>query len=78
MAPKRRKKHHGAVRQVGARLREIRLQRKLSQEALAHAAHLERAFVSGVERGQFNVSVDALGRLADALHVHIRDFFAFD
>jgi transcriptional regulator with XRE-family HTH domain len=50
----------------------------MSQEALAHAAHLERAYVSGVERGEFNVSVDTLVRLARVLGVHIREFFNFD
>jgi transcriptional regulator with XRE-family HTH domain len=50
----------------------------MSQEALAHAAGLERAHVSGVERGKFNVSVDTLLRLARVLRVHIRYFFEFD
>jgi transcriptional regulator with XRE-family HTH domain len=62
---------------VGSRLQAIRRKRGLSQEALAHEADLERAFVSGVERGIFNISVDALARLADALQVHIREFFDF-
>jgi transcriptional regulator with XRE-family HTH domain len=75
---KRQRKHHSALKRVGARVRAIRHQRKLSQEVLAHRAHLERAFVSGLERGEFNVSVDALGRLADALDTHIGDFFDFD
>lgn len=50
----------------------------MSQEKLAHAAGLERAYVSGVERGEFNISIDALARLARVLHVHIREFFDFD
>ncbi len=78
MPPKRKPKPRDAVRKVGNRLREIRHRRKMSQEALAHAANLERAYVSGLERGQFNVSVDSLARLADALKVHIREFFEFD
>jgi len=49
----------------------------MSQEALAHAADLERAYVSGLERGKFNVSIDALGRLADVLNVHLRELFDF-
>ena len=67
-------------KKLGARLRAIRTARtpRLSQEALAHAAGLERAYVSGVERGEFNVSVDTLVRLARVLRVHVREFFAFD
>ena len=78
MPPKRKARRTDTVKKVGARLREIRQHRKLSQEALAHAANLERAYVSGVERGQFNVSVDSLARLAHVLKVHIREFFNFD
>jgi transcriptional regulator with XRE-family HTH domain len=76
-APRKKNKHHPVLKKVGARLRELRNEQNLSQEALAHAADLERAFVSGVERGEFNVSVNALGRLADALKVHIRELFDF-
>ena len=76
-----RRRVQGSVRKkVGARVRAIRTAHRprLSQEALAHAADLERAYVSGVERGEFNISIDALARLARALNVHIRDFFDFD
>ena len=78
MPATRKRKPHKTVQKVGAQLREIRHRRKLSQEALAHAANLERAYVSGVERGEFNVSVESLARLASALRVHIREFFDFD
>jgi len=74
----RKRGHHPALKKVGARLRAARQHRGLSQEGLAHAAGLERAYVSGVERGQFNVSVDVLGRLADVLKIHIRELFDFN
>jgi transcriptional regulator with XRE-family HTH domain len=70
-----RKGSHVVLRKLGARLRALRKDRQLSQEALAHAANLERAYVSGVERGEFNVSVIALARLARVLHVPVRAFF---
>ena len=73
-----RKSKHPALKKVGGRLRELRKSRELSQEALAHAAELERAYVSGVERGEFNVSVVALARLARALRVPLRAFFDFE
>ena len=79
VVPARRKpKPHRTLQKLGIRLREIRHRRGLSQEALAYAADLERAYVSGVERGEFNVSVESLSRLAAALKVHIREFFDFD
>jgi transcriptional regulator with XRE-family HTH domain len=74
----RKNRPHRARKLVGARLKAIRQRRGLSQEALAHEANLKRAFVSGVERGVFNISIDALGRLADVLHVPLREFFDFN
>jgi len=59
----------------GERLRAIRLQKGVSQEALADAAELHRTYVSSVERGERNISLVNIGRLADALGVPIRDFF---
>jgi hypothetical protein len=47
------------------------LLRLLSQEALAHAAELDRSYVSGLERGEFNVSLLALARLAAVLGVRL-------
>lgn len=70
-----------AVRKrLGTRLRVLRTARRppLSQEALANLAGLERAYVSGVERGEFNVSVDTLARLARVLRVDIAEFFQPD
>ncbi|MCA9085206.1 MAG: helix-turn-helix transcriptional regulator, partial [Planctomycetaceae bacterium] len=51
----------------GERLRAIRLQKGVSQEALADAAELHRTYVSSVERGERNISLVNIGRLADAL-----------
>ncbi len=56
-------------------LRTLRTGRGLSQERLAVDAGVDRAWVSEVERGQGNTSVDLLDRLADALGVPIGDLF---
>ncbi len=54
----------------GLRLRELRLARGLSQEALAQKAGVDRTYVSSVERGRRNVSLEIIHLLADALGVH--------
>ena len=60
---------------VAKRIRHIRAGKGLSQEGLAGIAELHRTYVSSVERGERNVTVDSLERLADALGVDVRAFF---
>ena len=57
------------VRLFGRNVRELRRQKGVSQEELAHEAGMKRSYVSDVERGTRNPSVRALGRLATALDV---------
>ena len=58
-----------AKKLFGLRLRELRLRRGLSQEKLAWEAGLDRTFVSSCERGQRNISLQNIYRLAAALNV---------
>lgn len=60
---------------LGSRLREIRARRHLTQDELAARAGLNRGFYSEVENGQQNISLDRLWSIADALDVHISEFF---
>jgi transcriptional regulator with XRE-family HTH domain len=55
------------------RLRQLRQVRGLSQEALADLAGLHRTYVGSVERGERNVSIDNMERLARALEVDIAE-----
>ncbi|WP_326929498.1 helix-turn-helix domain-containing protein [Burkholderia sp. ABCPW 111] len=48
-------------------LRALRRAKEISQEELAHSAGLSRTYVSSVERGDRNVSIDNIGKLAIAL-----------
>lgn len=60
------------------RLREIRLEKRLSQEKLAELSNLHRTYVSSVERCERNITVDNMERLALALGVDIRELLRPD
>ena len=53
----------------GRRVRELRVEKGLSQEELAHRADLDRSYVGQVERGERNISLDNIHRLAEAMNV---------
>jgi len=62
------------ARNIFARnLRKFREAANLSQEDLAEHAGLHRTYVGSVERGERNISIDNMERLANALSVRIID-----
>jgi transcriptional regulator with XRE-family HTH domain len=60
----------------GSRLRQLRDERGYSQEELAERAGLHRNYVGGIERGERNVALENIVKLAKALSVTPADLFA--
>lgn len=56
---------------LGEAIRRIRLSKEISQEKLALLSEVDRSYVGRVERGDNNVAVLTLSRLAGALDVSI-------
>lgn len=60
---------------VGARIRELRLQMKISQEALANIAEIDRTYMTSVENGRRNISIINLEKIVKALETDFATFF---
>ena len=59
--------HQSARQAFSQNVRKARTARGLSQEDLAELADLHRNYVGGVERGERNISIDNMERIAKAL-----------
>ena len=66
--PSPRHAKHPSLKAVGQTILGLRTKACLSQEALALAAGMDRSYVGGIERGEHNLTLINLSRLADALH----------
>lgn len=60
---------------VGNRIKELRLSKKLSQEALANIAEVDRTYMTSVENGRRNISVVTLEKIIKALDTNYSVFF---
>ncbi|WP_374406266.1 helix-turn-helix domain-containing protein [Pelagerythrobacter sp.] len=60
---------------VGINVRRFRLERKLTQEQLAHDAEIDLTYLGGIERCRRNPSISVVGRIAATLGVHPKELF---
>lgn len=63
-------------KKFGAKLRQVRKQKHISQEELAFRAKLHRTYVSDVERGSRNISIENVEKIAKALNLNVSELFS--
>ena len=59
----------------GKKIREVRENRGLSQEALADIANVHRTYIGMVERAEKNITLLNIQKLAKALKIDIKELF---
>lgn len=57
----------------GDKVREVRTQKGLSQEQLAHLADVHRTYIGMIERAEKNITLISIEKIANALDVKIKD-----
>jgi transcriptional regulator with XRE-family HTH domain len=61
----------------GKRVKELRLKKGMSQETLALISDIDRTYLPAIEKGDRNVSITIVEKLAIGLKVDITELFKF-
>ncbi len=59
----------------GVKIKELRKLKGLSQEKLANLAEIDRTYLPTIEKGERNVSIEVIEKLAKALDIKVKDLF---
>ncbi len=71
-------KHSDIQNRFGRRVKELRLQKGItSQMALANKAGLDRTYIGGIERGERNVALRNIEKIAKAFSISVEELFRF-
>ncbi len=62
---------------VGQRIKELRTKQGLSQEEFAFKCDLDRTYITSLERGKRNISLENLEKIAKAFNMSLSEFFNF-
>jgi transcriptional regulator with XRE-family HTH domain len=65
-------------KRLGQRVKHLRRLRGYTQEQLAEQIDINPKYLSSIERGLENPTLDLLCRLATGLHVHLYELFQFE
>jgi transcriptional regulator with XRE-family HTH domain len=59
----------------GLRIRTLRKEKRISQEELAYHANLHRTYIGMIERGEKNITLVNIQKIANALEIRLTDLF---
>ncbi|MDD3721210.1 MAG: helix-turn-helix transcriptional regulator [Lutibacter sp.] len=62
-------------RKFGLVLKELRLEKGLSQESLANQSDIDRTYISDIEKGERNISLKIIERLSETLQISLSELF---
>jgi transcriptional regulator with XRE-family HTH domain len=71
-------KERAFLRDLGDRVRDRRIELKLTQQQLGDRCELHRTFIGSVERGERNISILNLRQIATALRLNVTGLLADD
>ena len=66
-------KRSDILERFGERVRELRSDQGYSQESFAHEVGIDRTYIGGIERGERNLALRNIERIANALGVTLSD-----
>jgi transcriptional regulator with XRE-family HTH domain len=69
--PYKNSSKHPELLQFGKAVRSIRKSKKLSQEKLAELTNIDRSYMGGIERGEHNVCLININKIAETLETPI-------
>ena len=64
------------LKRFGDRVRELRKSEGYSQESFADECGLDRTYMGGIERGERNVALRNIGKIAEALGISIAELMS--
>ncbi len=64
------------VIRFGKRVRTLREANAITQDELAHRAGIDRSYVGQIERGEKNITIKNIYKIADGLQVSVPELFA--
>lgn len=75
-SPIDKKEEQHFLNALGRKIKQLRVEKDWSQERLGFKSNLDRTYIGGIERGERNLTVLNLKKVADALGVSISDILA--